>query len=215
LKTRLVLFDFDFTLVDASECLFSSLREGLQAIGVNSVADKQLKPLIGISLEEQFQLLSGRTIQDTKSFSTFKTVYIATRTAKEISGSYLLPDVTFALQSLQSKGLTLGIVSAGALNRIQQTLVQFGVASYFEKNIFAGASDKAMVILNAVEHLHFSLEETIYVGDRPDDGQAALRAGVGFVGVTTGAFVSNDFPKETIIITSLGQLPELLSHSHA
>jgi len=55
LNVCLILLDFDYTLVDASECLFPAMRAGLNAIGSPTPPeDAELRRLIGITLDEQF-----------------------------------------------------------------------------------------------------------------------------------------------------------------
>src|SRR5438045_2191976 len=59
-KYHLILFDFDFTLIDASECLFGALREALNSIGAPNPSDEQIKRLIGIPLARQYMILAGK-----------------------------------------------------------------------------------------------------------------------------------------------------------
>jgi phosphoglycolate phosphatase-like HAD superfamily hydrolase len=46
---NLILFDFDFTLVDASGCLFAALRAGLREVGSDQPSDEQMRSLVGVS----------------------------------------------------------------------------------------------------------------------------------------------------------------------
>jgi phosphoglycolate phosphatase len=213
LKTKLVLFDFDLTLVDASACLFGALRSGLNTVGISIGDDMPLKPLIGLSLEEQFRLLSGAEQYDPAVFTRFKTAYVYARNAGEAEGSHLIPGVAEGLQTLQAKGLVLGIVSTGAGDRIRRTLSRFGILAYFGNRIFGGAADKTKVIEDALSDLNFSVEQAIYVGDRPEDGQASNKANVSFVAITTGSFAAEQFPHGTPVIASLTELLEVLESS--
>ena len=208
---RLVLFDFDFTLVDASGCLFGALREGLKAVDVEPPTDQQIMPLIGITLEKQFNIFVGSDPIKLAQYSRFSEAYVETRGKLEATGSVLLPGVAETLEALKSSPVSVGIVSTGAVGRITRTLRSKGVISYFNDHIFGGASNKAEAIIQAAELLSVSCAETLYVGDRPDDGQAAQQAGAAFVGVTTGAFASSDFPAQTRTIASLSELPEILA----
>lgn len=209
MKYRLVLFDFDFTLVDASECLFAALREGLAAIGASIPSDSQLKSLIGIPLIKQYEVLSGKA--DLSLFPTFERVYAAERTAREIAGTHLLPGVDSTLQRLSREGYRLGVVSTGAGGRIRRALIRFNLLVHFtEKGIIGGAENKAEALCYALSLFHIEREQTVYVGDRPDDRNAAKDSGVSFVAVATGAFKNWDFPNDCIVIASLEQLIDYL-----
>jgi phosphoglycolate phosphatase len=209
LKYRLVLFDFDFTLVDASECLFAALREGLASIGAPIPSDSQLKLLIGLPLAKQYEVLSGKA--DLSLFATFKRVYLAERGARESVGTHLLPGVASALERLNRDGYQLGVVSTGAAGRIRRALIRFNLLVHFTDNgIIGEAEDKAIALNWALSHFHTEREQTVYVGDRPDDGDAAKVSGVSFVAVTTGAFEKCDFPRDCKVIVSLEHLFDCL-----
>jgi phosphoglycolate phosphatase len=208
-KYRLLLFDFDFTLVDASECLFGALRKGLASIGAEDPLDSQLRPLIGIPLLKQYQVLTGR--QDAKEFATFERIYAKERSALERNGTNLLPSVRWALEGLRAAGYQLGVVSTGASGRIQRTLTRFQLMPYFtETAIMGGAQNKLEAISKAIRRFRTKPWETVYIGDRPDDADAAKNAGVNFIGVTTGAFRESDFPSGSRVVHSLADLIDFL-----
>jgi phosphoglycolate phosphatase len=206
---RLILFDFDYTLFDASDCLFPALRKGLQAVHKAEPPDGILKALIGISLEQQFAILSGTS--DAELYKRFHDAYKKERELTEETGTHPIPGAIDTIKELKKNRLQLGIVSTGAPNRVLRTLAQYDVLSYFgEAGVVGGAHNKKEAIGHALGHFGIGAQDTIYVGDRPDDGAAALDAGVGFLGVTTGAFTKTDFPKESVVLTSVAVLPRHL-----
>lgn len=68
--------------------------------------------------------------------------------------------------------------------------------------------DRANGIIGALAALGIPRIAAVYVGDRPDDGQAAAQAKVSFIAVLTGAFKSSDFPPRTELIHTMAELPE-------
>lgn len=210
MKVRLILFDFDYTLVDASQCLFPALRKGLAAIGIHDeIADKTLRALIGIPLQEQFRKLAPARAND---FVAFERAYISERSLRESEGTQVLPGIISALERLKHSGLRLGIVSTGAQGRIRRTLDRLGALSLIGQDaIVGGAADKAQGIQQGFNHFHCGKDETLYVGDRPDDCAAARGAGTRFIGTTTGAFGKNAFPEDCVVLASVAALPEYLT----
>jgi len=208
LNVCLILLDFDYTLVDASECLFPALRAGLNAIGSPTLPeDAELRRLIGITLEEQFARLAPEA-RGPERFAQFKQAYLVERKDKEGDGNKLIPGVRPALERLRNGHFELGVVSTGGPERIKSALRRLGLMPYFgQDGIIGGAADKSEAILAALERFRALPAETIYVGDRPGDRDAARRAGVNFIGVTTGVFGKKDFG-DCVVLESVATLPE-------
>ena len=212
MSNPLILFDFDYTLFDASACLFPALRKGLQMIGRFDPADSVLKRLIGIPLFQQFVILTGS--HDRKLYEVFKSTYIKERAMHEVDGTRPLPGAILAIKSLNNDRYQLGVVSTGARQRILKALNQFSALSYFgDDAIIGGAASKGEAIRSALVHFHARREDTLYVGDRPDDHDASIAAGVTFIGVATGAFSEKDFPDGCIVLSSVAVLPEYLERT--
>jgi phosphoglycolate phosphatase-like HAD superfamily hydrolase len=209
LNVCLILLDFDYTLVDASECLFPALRAGLKAIGKRRLPeDAELRRLIGLTLEDQFASLAPE--REPERFAPFKRAYLIERKGKEAEGTKLIPGVRDALERLRNGHFELGVVSTGGPKRIESALHRLGLMPYLgHDGIIGGAADKSEAILAALERFRVSPAETIYVGDRPEDRDAARRAGVNFIGVKTGVFGNRDFG-DCVVLESVAALPEYL-----
>jgi len=83
--------------------------------------------------------------------------------------------------------------------------------SYFtETGIMGSAQNKLEALSKATTQFRMKPRETVYVGDRPDDADAAENAGVNFIGVTTGAFKGSDFPPGSKVVRSLADLIDCL-----
>jgi len=129
----------------------------------------------------------------------------------ERNGTHLLPGVRSALEGLRAAGYQLGVVSTGASGRIRRTLTRFQLMPYFtETGIMGGAQNKLEALSKATTQFRMKPRETVYVGDRPDDADAAENAGVNFIGVTTGAFKGSDFPPGSKVVRSLADLIDCL-----
>lgn len=209
MKYQLILFDFDYTLVDASGCLFAAIRAGLTSIGMPSVDDSKLKRLIGMPLQEQFRILAGTA--DRNLFETYHNAYASERKIKETSGTVLITGVDTALAALKRAGLKLGVVSTGASSRIKRAFARFGLIQIFGDNgIFGDCQQKSDGIQRAASLFHVLGTQIAYVGDRPDDGDAARSASVDFIAVASGAFDKTHFSSDVIVLESVAQLSTYL-----
>lgn len=205
-SVRSVLFDFDYTLADPSGWVFDALRVGLSAVRLpvpNIVATKRL---IGIPLEEQFKALGG-SIDDQAMFRRFKSAYVEYRDAHANTETRFMEGVPETLRVLTDRGFLLGVVSTGAETRIRRILSSSGLNNHFQI-VAGGCLDRANGIIGALAALGIPRIAAVYVGDRPDDGQAAAQAKVSFIAVLTGAFKSSDFPPRTELIHTMAELPE-------
>ena len=205
LRYDIILFDFDYTLVDASVCLFSALRAGLSAAGVTAPGDDTLRPLIGIPLERQFTVLAPGKHH---AFGAFRSLYAQTRDSLEAVGTTLIPGAEATLRALKAAGGTMEIVSTGSPARIARALARYGLQSYFD-DLAGGAPDKGVILTGCAAR--YGRERCVYVGDRPDDAQAARRAKIAFIGVCTGAFGPADFSAGETVVSSIAELPHALA----
>ena len=206
---RVVLFDFDYTLADPSGWVFDALRTGLAAAHLHPPNIAAMKRLIGIPLEAQYTALGG-TLTDDSTYQRFKTAYVRYRDAHATTATRVMAEVPAALRQLQHAGVTLGIVSTGADTRIRQILAAGQLAAYFQ-SISGGWADKAEGIQASLHSLRFSKTCARYIGDRPDDAEAAVRTKVGFIAVLTGAFDEHAFPPATEVMRTMAELPQRLA----
>ncbi|HTD33983.1 MAG TPA: HAD hydrolase-like protein [Candidatus Elarobacter sp.] len=201
-----MLLDFDYTLVDASVCLFAGLHAGLAAIGVSPPEPAALKRLIGIPLRDQFAMLAPSS---SAVYHVFETAYLRARDAHEVDGIVAIKGAAVALRSLTTAHMTTAIISTAARGRIERALERLCLAAYITDGVVAGSHDKASALRTARARFD-GLGELVYVADRPDDAEAAATAGTGFIGVCTGAFGPAEFPPRTRTVPSIASVPAAL-----
>src|SRR5215471_15758289 len=109
---RLILLDFDYTLVDPSGWVFDALRAGLDAVAVPHSDDMTMKRLIGIPLERQFEALADN-LRDARKYSAFKTAYVKRRDATAFDKTRMIDGAVWSVGELRNLGYVLGIVSTG------------------------------------------------------------------------------------------------------
>jgi len=201
---RAVLFDFDYTLADPSGWVFAALNAGLSAAHLPERDDYSLKKLIGLPLDQQFEQLGGRGA-DARQYSAFRNAYISFRDAHASVGTHFFKTVPATLTTLNQAGYVLGIVSTGARKRIVELLNREGLMRHF-RVVVGGCKDKAEGIRRTVQELGVSNDDSLYVGDRPDDREFAMCANIRFIAVCSGAFKSSEFPVGTEVANDVAEL---------
>jgi phosphoglycolate phosphatase-like HAD superfamily hydrolase len=146
-----------------------------------------MKRLIGIPLELQYARLGGTTAGDA-TYQRFKAAYARYRDAHAAAATRVMPDAPDTLAELKRTGVLLGVVSTGAGARIRQILSAVSLTEHFQSISGGGRTKQKEYTLRCI--VCTPVTATRYIGDRPDDAEAAARAHVDFIAVLTGAGLS-------------------------
>lgn len=183
-----LIFDFDYTLVDSSECIKHCVNEVLERMHLTPVSDAQIKDIIADTLEDAYVKLTGddnperaaqyaahiRSIQS--NLTDYKTQFF--------------DGVHDRLEDLHAQGVQLGIVSSNDKVNIERYLKQEGALKLFD-TIVSATEVKAYKphpqgLYKAMKEMGVTQKDVIFLGDSLHDAGAAKNANVDFMGVLTG-----------------------------
>lgn len=187
-SARVVLFDFDYTLADSSVGIIESVNWALAKLGMSPRPEGAIRRTIGLSLTDTFAALTGERSTQAERF-----VALFIKRADEVMAEHtsLLPGAADAILALSQADYRLGVVSTKFRRRIETVLGRDGLRAPFE--VIIGGEDVSQhkpdsaCLLAASQALGIRPAEALYVGDSGVDGEAATRAGMGFVAVLSGA----------------------------
>ncbi len=127
----------------------------------------------------------------------------------------LMPGARMVLRSL-GRSFVLGIVTSGSRGRVRQQLREFGLADCFSTCIFSEDAPRKKPhpapLQLALKRLRAAAEDSVYVGDTPEDVEMARRAGVRAIGVL-GPFPTADrirAAQPDLLLRSIRDLPRHL-----
>jgi phosphoglycolate phosphatase len=176
-RFRAVLFDLDGTLADSYAAITASVNHVLQHHGRPTLTEEQVRGLVGHGLEHLMaQILPGIDPKAaTRLYREHHPTVLETHTQ-------LLPGVEEGLQALRAAGIKLGVCSNKPSYFTRAVLKIFHIDELFDvvlgpDDVGAAKPDPAM-ILQALERLGVSREDTLYVGDMEVDIETGRRAGV-------------------------------------
>jgi len=188
ITVRHIIFDLDGTLIDSAPAILDSFEKAFIACEQVPVVPLTTS-LIGPPLMETLATLAGTNDPDVVNplANAFKVYYdeIGYRQTKSF------PGINEMLNTLRLRG---GILYLATNKRIIPTLniiKHFGWQYYFTAiyalDSYVPALDKKTELLGriALEH-QLDVKDTLYVGDRHEDGEAALANGMGFLMVEWG-----------------------------
>ncbi|MFC2175139.1 HAD family hydrolase [archaeon] len=209
MNPKAVILDVDGTLIDSTSAItkrheLTAEKMGLRKVGVDEFMRESGKGWREI-IHELWPEVDVEKFVDVY-FTTPKLPYPA------------VPGAIDAVRKLKAQGFVLGIVTGKSTYSAEDQLKEEG----FDLEWFdfvhgedalaackpnAGAFDNALTILGLKG---ITKEETVYVGDSPNDEAAAIGAGLRFIAVLTGHNTKEDFGGVEII-ESVAELPDALS----
>lgn len=201
-----IVFDFDMTLVDSVPVIDRAVKEYFSRTKLKK-PDLSIKDAMGLTTElyaaEVVSCNPSSQLTSEQIFGDFAT------TISCCADQYEIKHADTLLQ-IQESGIRLGIISNTLMNAIEKVLLKTDLTF----NLII-SSDQPSHLRSKEERLRYSLEyfncrkeELAYVGDHPNDIEAAKAAGVVSVGISTGLH-SEDELRESGPDTVIRSLKEI------
>lgn len=182
---RFIVFDWDGTLMDSEAQIVSCLHAAIADLQLEPMDDDTVKNIIGLGLREAIDtLVPGR---DTAFHQAFVQQYRKHWFRSE--GSSLFAGVRATLDICRQHHLLLGVATGKARRGLQRVLDETGLASCFDATRCADetlSKPHPQMLLDLMDELNVSPEQTIMVGDTEYDMEMATNAGARKVAVSSG-----------------------------
>lgn len=209
---KLIVFDWDGTLVDSVPTIIRCKRFLAKKYNVPAPSDQQVHDVLGLN----FAVAMQRSFPD-----------LDENQLKEIGEEYhalmqhpdyhskLFSDVRPMLQTLKEKNLKLAIATSKVRGEFSSEMDEAGIAKMFDLIVCGGEhGDKPdpEKLEYIMQYFNLNRDQTLMVGDTKTDMQFAHNAGVSAVGVTFGAHHRNILQQENPawIVDSWADLMALL-----
>jgi len=209
-----ILFDFDFTLADASPAVIECVNYALGRLGLPLHSAERICRTIGLSLDETLVALAGP--EQAPQAEAFKKLFGERADQIMTARTVLLPGIPDAIRRLHAHGLALGIITNKFHRRIEQVMRRDGLFDAFR--VIIGAEDVTRLkpdtegLDKALAALGATAAQTLYAGDSVVDALTAQRAGVRFVAALSGVTPREAFAGYPVYATvaSVADLPALI-----
>jgi len=210
-RIRFIIFDLDGTLVDAYPAIISSFNYTMQRLNYPLKDAPVIRRAVGWGDENLL-----RPFVKENDVSGAVSIYRKHHKSALLKESRLFPGVCKVLAYLKNKGYRLAVAS-NRPSRFSWILIRhLKLKRYFD---YVLCADKLKHIKPHPEILNrimqrFALkpQETLYVGDMTIDAQAARRAKVKAIIVTTGSSLKSEIKRERpgCIIDRISELLKIL-----
>lgn len=194
-----VLFDFDYTLGDATGAIVAGFQSAFPQMGHPVPEREAVRHTVGRPLEDSYTLLTGDG--DPARRAEFRALYKRVADPLQVPATRLFPGAMELLEALSARGIPAGVVSTKGSAVLRAVLAARG-ADHLVASITGGDQVKVPKpdpegLLGAVEALGLTPERVLFCGDTVIDAETAQRAGTAFCAVlngTTGAAAFDAFP---------------------
>lgn len=195
MKYNTFIFDFDYTLADATNGIVSSFNYAFSKLDIPLFDRESIKRTVGLPLDKAFIQLTNN--ESEVLINRFLSLFREKANEVMSKETLLYADTVNTLERLKQSGLNTGIVTTKYHFRIVETLNLHGVLNLID--IIVGGEDVKIPkpspegLLLAIDSLNEQLSNVLYIGDSLIDAKTALAANVDFAAVTTGTTTENEF----------------------
>lgn len=185
---KLIVFDWDGTLMDSAAHIVSSLQTAITELDLEKKTNDELKNIIGLGLREAFFALYPEADNDELTALTLR--YREHFFDKQADTSKMFSGARELVQELQDKDYYLAIATGKGRNGLDKVLNETGMGEYFPITRCADESHSKphpQMLLDIIDYYGIDANEAIMVGDTEYDLLMANNAEANAVGVTYGA----------------------------
>lgn len=217
MDVKLLIFDFDGTIMDTRRTIVYAKQETMRIMGLEVFDEETCASTIGLSAKIGFEKLYPE--MDEKQIDDMVVLYRDIfEKAKETMPPVLFQNVTECLEKLQQKGYELTIATSRNTKSIHEFLDKFELNKIF-KYVLGGDDTKLLKpnpepVFKTLEDLNYKPEETMVIGDMPFDIMMGKGAGVLTLGVTYGNASRNELLESgaDYVIDDIKELLDILEN---
>lgn len=184
---RLVVFDWDGTLMNSVERIVASIRAAIDLVGAEPREPERIRGIIGLGLAEAVRrLYPGADADFIERLSEAYRDYFLDRCT---TPSTLFPGARETLQQLHGAGYLLAVATGKGVRGLRKDLQDTATATLFHATRTAEetrSKPDPLMLVELVEELGVDMQQVLMVGDTEFDMQMAASAGADAVGLTCG-----------------------------
>lgn len=186
-QAKLIVFDWDGTLMDSAAHIISCLQTALADLELPPKTDLEIKNIIGLGLREALAALCPEA-NDTE-LTTLTTRYREYFFHQEKEPTELFTGARELIKELQSQDYFLAVATGKGRRGLDKELSETGLGELFPVTRCADESHSKphpQMLLEIIDWYGVEASDTIMIGDTDYDLQMANNANTHAVGVTYG-----------------------------
>jgi len=187
-KYRLIIFDWDGTLVDSTQRIIDSMQRARQEVGLATVPDAAIQNIIGLGLPEALKTVWPDIKPD--QLEVMREVYAG----YFVSGSQVQMDFFSGardmLNNLLSDGYLLAVATGKSRKGLDRMLRDLNVGQLFAATRCADetrSKPDPLMLTQLLAELSIATDEAVMIGDTTYDLEMASRARIDSIAMGHGA----------------------------
>ena len=214
---RLLVFDWDGTLIDSIDGIVSSLQIASRSVCNEDVSEQRARSVIGLGLREAIEALHPEleSVYVDRVAEAYKQHYLYRNPIK----SKLFAGVREMLEQLRDAGFQLAIATGKSRLGLDHVLAEHDMSTFFNATRCADESPSKPhpeMLLHLLDQLDMQAQQTLMIGDSGHDLLMASNAGVDSIGVTHGVSTAAELIqyKPILCLDHITDLMTFLSHNN-
>ena len=195
MKYSAVLFDFDYTLGDATPSIYEGFCHAFDNMGLPQPGLDQVRRTVGHTLQDAYTMLTGDASPQRRE--ECRHWFHEKVRGRQAAMTLLLPGARELLQALHDQGVKVGIVTSkhsATLHEILELHRLSGLVDFAIGGEAVSAPKPDPEGLNAgIAALGAPRDQVLYCGDTTIDAATAQNAGVDFAAVLNGTTPAGEF----------------------
>jgi len=212
-KFKLVIFDWDGTVMDSVPKIVTCLQNTAKQLGIDIPTEQQAKDVIGLSLVKATEALFPAHLHlNDELVAGYKAQY----RELDVTPTPLFADVETVLNQLSDAGMQLAVATGKGREGIDRLLKESGLGKYFV-NIKCSDDAKSKPSPDMLEQIlreqDIAKHDAVMIGDSQLDMAMANAAGIACIGVSFGAHSKAQLEQHTplCVVDSYQQLLHVLT----
>lgn len=213
-RFKLLVFDWDGTLVDSISRIVGCTQETVQTLGLPEVEEQHIRMSIGLGIREMVDRFHPGC--DDATFEQILHLYRELWRSKYSVDPQLFEGARETLEHLAEEGYLLAVATAKNRYGLVRDLEGTGLSATFHATRTtdeAAAKPSPEMLLQILEELGARAEEALMIGDTVHDLQMAANAGVAGLGVMSGSHGREDLEVVAALdyLAGVDRMPEWLA----
>lgn len=190
-----ILFDFDYTLGDATASIYEGFCYGFEQMGLPKPEIGAVRETVGYILEDGFTILTGE--KDSARRAEFRRWFQEKVEGRQAEMTRLFPGAAELLQALHDRGVKLGVVTSKRRSTLQDILRRYELLELMTVTVGGETVKRPKPdpegLLGAIGTLGVDKGKALYCGDTTIDAATGQNAGVDFSAVLNGTTPASAF----------------------
>lgn len=195
MRYEAVIFDFDYTLGDATDAIFAGFTHGMTTMGYPAPEREAVRLTVGMLLEDAYTQLSGDATEQGRR--VFREHFSTVARPMQREGVPLCTGAKELLLALREAGIKTAVVSTKHTPTLESIFAFHGldrVLSFAIGGDLVAESKPHPEGLNAaMARLGVTKDRVLYCGDTTIDAETARNAGTDFCAVLNGTTPAEAF----------------------